>query len=371
MARTSNEFTYWRLVWNNLRVRPMRTGLSVVAVAIQVVLILLIVGMIHGVVNEWGRRVEGVGADLLVRPPNSSIFFAFSSATLPDSVGEKIAQLPGVKTVAPVEVLVETRKLDMVYGIDYGSFTHLSDGFRFLAGGPFRGPDDVIVDNIRARTHHLRVGEHLTVLNHNFTICGIVQSGKGARLFIPLATAQQISGSGGKVSMFYVRSTGNTEATRQGLERLLPHDRIFSMQEYLTLMNSSNLPQLRPFVRSMVGLGVAISFLVVFLATYTIVLERTHEIGILKALGASRTQLVALILEETLIMAIIGIVLGLAATGITRFVLHQDLPSLSILIPAHWLVNAVLLALAASAAGAFFPALRAARFDPIDALAYE
>ena len=136
-------------------------------------------------------------------------------------------------------------------------------------------------------------------------------------------------------------------------------------------MNTSNLPSLEPFIHSMVGLGVAISFLVVFLATYTIVLERTHEIGILKALGASRAQIVALILEETMIMAAFGILAGLCATWLTRLVLHHNLPSLTILIPGHWVVNAIVLAFAAAAAGACFPAIRAARFDPVDALAYE
>jgi putative ABC transport system permease protein len=180
-----------------------------------------------------------------------------------------------------------------------------------------------------------------------------------------------LSGAGDKVSMFYVRSTGDTKGTLKNLVKLLPDYRIFSMDEYLTLMNSSNLPELQPFIHAMLGLGVAISFLVVFLATYTIVLERTHEIGILKSLGASRSQVVGLILEETLIMAIFGIALGLGVTWITWAVLHASLPSLTILISGRWVANAIGLALAAAGAGAFYPAFRAARFDPVDALSYE
>ncbi|HVB34016.1 MAG TPA: FtsX-like permease family protein [Patescibacteria group bacterium] len=365
------EFSYWRLVWSNIRVRPVRTGLSMIAVAIQVLLILLIVGMINGVVSGWGQRVEGVGADLMVQPPNSTIFFAFSTASLPESLGQKIQQVPGVKTVSPVLVMVERRSFGVVYGIDLKSFEDMSNGFRFLAGGPFRGPSDVIVDSIQAQTHHLQVGERITILNHAFTVCGIVPSGKGAREYVPLATAQAMRGAAGKVSMFYVHSTGDTESTLRSLVQALPHDRILSVKEYLTLMNTSSLPDLQPFIQSMVGLGVAISFLVVFLATYTIVLERTHEIGILKALGASRSQLMGLILEETVIMAGFGILLGLGSTWLTWSVLHHSLPSLSILIPAHWVANAIALGFAAAIAGACYPAFRAARFDPADALAHE
>jgi putative ABC transport system permease protein len=367
----SGEFTYWRLVWSNFRVRPVRAGLSVIAVAIQLLLILLMVGMINGVISEWGQRVEGVGADLLVQPPGSSIFLAFSSASLPETLTQSIEQVPGVKTVSPVLVMVERRTFSVIYGIDIGSFQALSSGFRFLAGGPFRGPSDVMIDNIEAQTQHLRVGDRVNLLNRSFTVCGIVQSGKGARLYVPLATAQAMAGAANKVSMFYVRSTGDTQSTERSLAQALPNDRILSMEEYLTLMNTSNLPDLEPFIHSIVGLGVAISFLVVFLATYTIVLERTHEIGILKAIGASRTQLVALILEETLLMAGFGILLGLVATWLTQLVLHHSLPSLTIAITGHWVFNAILLAIAAALAGAFYPAFRAARFDPVDALAHD
>lgn len=367
----TGEFSYWRLVWSNFRVRPVRTGLSMIAVAIQVLLILLIIGMINGVVSGWGRRAEGVGADLLVQPPGSSIFFQFSSASLPEKLDQQIQKVPGVKVVSPVLVMVATRSLSMVYGIDIHSFQSLSHGFHFLAGGPFHGPHDVIVDNIEAASRHLTVGSHLLLVKHQFTVCGIVQSGKGARIYIPLTTAQAMTGAKQKVSLFYVRSTGNTQVTLHNLVQAVPHERVISMEEYLSLMNTSHLPDLEPFIHSMVGLGVAISFLVVFLATYTIVLERTHEIGVLKALGASRSQVISLILEETVIMAAFGVLVGLGATWGTLFVLHHSLPSLSILIPGRWVGYAIALALAAAMAGAFYPAFRAARFDPVDALAHE
>src|SRR5574340_331894 len=73
-------FAEWQMLIGNVAARPLRACLSIVAIAIQVILVLMIVGLTSGVVSEWGKRVEGVGADLLVQPPNSSIFFAFSSA---------------------------------------------------------------------------------------------------------------------------------------------------------------------------------------------------------------------------------------------------------------------------------------------------
>src|SRR5258708_30135218 len=131
--------------------------------------------------------------------------------------------------------------------------------------------------------------------------------------------------------MFYVRSKGDTEATRAQLVKMLPDHRIRSMAEYVTLMNSSNLPELKPFIRTMVGLGVVISFLVVLLTMHTMVLERTREIGVLKALGSTRADILGLLLSETLMMAGCGSALGLVATYTVEAVLKQTPPSLTLL----------------------------------------
>ena len=146
----------------------------------------------------------------------------------------------------------------------------------------------------------LKVGAMVTLMNHDFRVSGIVVHGKGARFFVPLATAQDIAGAAKRVSMIYVRSTGDTEAVRAEMVKRFPDYRIRSMAEYLSLMTSSSLPGLTPFIRSFVGLGVAISFLVILLTMYTLVLERRREIGILKALGASRLEICWLIVAEAL-----------------------------------------------------------------------
>jgi putative ABC transport system permease protein len=364
-------FSLLQMLWGNIRARPLRSFLSVIAIAIQVILVLLIVGLTSGVISEWGKRVEGVGADLLVHPPNSSIFFAFSSAVMQESLGDKIAALPGVDEVAPTLILTEPKNLIIVYGIDFKRFNALSRGFLFRSGRPFESSDEAIADDIIAQTKHLKVGDQITLLNHAFTICGIVAHGKGARFFIPLKTAQDIAGAEKRVSMFYVRSKGDTEGTRGQIIKLTPLDRVRSMSEYVTLMSSSNLPQLRPFTRTMVGLGIVISFLVVLLNMHTMVMERTREIGILKALGLSRLGILRLLLGETLILTVLGCVLGIVLTFVFQAIMKEANPGLMILITPQWVISSALLAVAGAAIGAVYPALRAAGTDPVVALAYE
>jgi len=369
--RSYNGFSMWRMLWKNLTARPVRSTLTMVAIALQVFLILFVVGLTSGVVAEWAKRVEGVGADILVQPPNSSIFFAFSSPVMQESVGYSIARLEGVDEVAPVLVVTDARSLGVVYGIDYPRFDALSKGFLFVQGRPFEKPYEAIADDIVAESQKIKVGHKVSLLGHEFTISGIVVHGKGARFFVPLRAAQDIAGADRRVSLFYVRSKGDTERTRAEIVKLLPDNRIRSMAEYLTLMSSTNLPELKPFIRSMVGLGVAISFLVVLLTLHTMVLERTREIGILKALGLSRFEILRLLVDETLLMTALGIVLGLACTYGVRSVLKHTAPTLTILISLDWIFRAVLLAVAGAVSGALYPAYRAAQYDPVDALAYE
>src|ERR1700722_1104506 len=178
-------FSLVQMFWGNIAARPLRCALSVIAIAIQVILVLLIVGLTSGVISEWGKRVQGVGADILVQPPNSSIFFAFSSAVMPESLGDQIGVLPAVDEVAPTVILTEPKNLMMIYGIDYKRFNGLSRGFLYRAGKPFAGPDEGIADDILAQQKRLKVGSQITFLNHVFTVSGIVAHGKGARFFIP------------------------------------------------------------------------------------------------------------------------------------------------------------------------------------------
>jgi putative ABC transport system permease protein len=360
------------MVMQNLRARPLRSALSIVAVSLQVFLVLLIVGLTSGVLADWGERAEGVGADLMVQPPNSSIFFAFSGAVMPESVCDKIAEVPGVDEEAPVFILVNTGNLNVIYGIDETRFEGLSKGFQFLSGHGLQNPDDVIADDLVAQSMHLRVGKAIRLMNRDFNVAGIVVHGKGARFFISLRQAQDIAGAEKRVSMVYVRSQGNTDATRAALVKALPDKYIVrSMAEYMTLMTSSNLPELKPFIRAFVILGAGISFLVILLTMHTMVLERTREIGILKALGTSRMGILGLIEVEASMMAVVGAMLGLAVTFSAVAILRHSSPTLQIRISSMWVVRAVLMSLAASVLGALYPSYRAAQSDPIEALSYE
>lgn len=363
-----------RMVIANILHRPVRTAVSILAVAIEVGMVMIVVGLTTGLLHETAKRVEGVGADILVQPPGASFFFGLTQAPMPIKIGDRLAEIPRVAAVAPALFQFNsTGGLNIIYGIDVASFDQVTGGFVYHSGGPLTAPYDILVDNWYAKANRVKVGQTLNFLNHDFRVAGIVEHGKGARLFIQIKTAQELSGAYDKASIFFVRCSdpGYTEQVVNSIHQLLPRYQILSVKEYMSLMTSNNMPALNAFITAMIGVAVAIGFLVIFLSMYTTITERTREIGILKSLGASKTYIIEAILREASLLAVIGVVAGYVTALLARKVLLAAFPTLSVDLTIEWAVWAGLLAMVGSLIGAFYPALRAAQLDPVDALAYE
>src|SRR5215510_9238829 len=195
-----------QMIIAGLKARPVRTLVSVLAVTLEVVLILVIIGLANGISDETAKRTEGVGADIMLQAPNSSYILALSPSTMPVAVGDKIHELDGVKAVSPVQILVNNSAgLELLYGINPELFNAVSGGFIWHKGGLFKGPDDVVVDDIYATAKKVTVGDQVQLVGHMFKVTGIVEHGKGARLFVSLKAAQDMTGQQGKASLFFIK----------------------------------------------------------------------------------------------------------------------------------------------------------------------
>jgi len=363
-----------RMIFSNILHRPIRSVVSMLAIAIEVGMVMLVVGMTHGLVDDAARRVEGVGADVMVQPPGSSFMFGLTSAPMPVKLADRLAEIPRVQAVTPVFFQTNlSGGLNVIYGVDLPSFDRVTGGFAYHAGLPFAAPYDVLVDDLYARANHVKVGQTLNLLNHDFRVCGIVEHGKGSRIFIPLETIQELVGSRDKATIFFVKCSdpGYVDDVVAAIHQMLPKHNVLSIREYMSLMTSNNLPALDAFVTAMISVAVAIGFLVIFLSMYTTITERTREIGILKSLGASKRYIMGIILREAGLLCALGIVGGYAGTLIAKRVILKSFPTLSVELIPEWWLWAALLALAGTLMGASYPAFQAARLDPVDALAYE
>ena len=362
------------MIVQNVLHRPVRTLITVIAVAVEVTLVIIVVGLTTGLLTESAKRVEGVGADIMVQPPSASVFMAFSGAPMPIQIGQKLQSLEYVQAVAPVLLQFNSvNGLDIVYGIDPASFRSVSGGFVFHEGHDLQNPNDILVDDVYAKAKNVHVGQTLHILEHDFHVVGIVEHGKGARLFVLMPTLQEMSGAHDKASVFYVKCdrTDHTPAVMDEIQELLPRYEVRPLKDFISLMTSSNLPGLGAFINVMISIAVAIGFLVIFLSMYTTVIERTREIGVLKSLGASKAYIVQIILSETALLCVLGLVFGIGLSFLMRAIFLHLFPSLTILIGPAWIVRAGVIAILGGLIGAAYPAWLASRRDPVEALAYE
>jgi putative ABC transport system permease protein len=365
-----------RLVISNLLHRPLRSSISILAIAIEVTMILSIVGIMVGMIQGSRTQTNGIGADLMVRPPNQSFLVGVSGAPAPAKIADVLRKLPHVAVASPAIQQISTQtSVETIWGIDYQSFNGLRP-FVFLSGGPFQGPNDVIVDDVFARNGKgYRVGDMIPILNNTFRICGIVEHGKGGRKFLPIKTLGALLGAENNATLFYVKADDakNEALIEQEIHATpgLSQYGVQTVQEVLAMLTPEHLPGFNIALRVVISIAVTVGFIVIFQAMYTAVLERTREIGILKSLGASQFYIVGLVLRETAFLACVGIVLGVSLTWVLKAFMDVRFPTVPFPVSAEWMVSATLIALGGALVGASYPALKAARKDPIEALAYE
>jgi putative ABC transport system permease protein len=366
-----------QMIMANLVHRPIRSIISIIAVAVEVTMILLIVGLALGILQDNRDRQKGIGADLTVRPPGSSNLAAFGGAPVPARIADILRKQPHVLAVSPIVMqVISTTNIEVIYGVDLESFQAVGGPLRYLKGGPFKDADDMIVDDLFAASKKVHVGDTVSVLNHDFHICGIVPHGRGARRFIPISTMQDLIGAQNKASMFYVKLDNpiNADAVVAQLKTIpgMENYNILSTSQWMAATSADNIPGLNIFIRVVIGIAVIIGFIVIFQSMYTAVMERTREIGILKSLGASKSYVVRVILRETLLLAVAGILVGFLISASGRIGLVHQFPTLRILpMNLKWAIYSTLIAIGGAMLGAIYPAFKAAQKDPIDALAYE
>jgi putative ABC transport system permease protein len=362
-----------RLVWENLKHRPMLTLFSVLLMGIPVTLILALVGLTQGLLQDSQRRQQGTGADIIIRASTASGVVSFSSATIPEKVAAKIEEQPHVR----LAVGVLNHSIDpplVITGVDLAQFDRMSGGFVYKKGGPFQGPDDMLIDEAYAAQTHKTVGDTVLLLNHTWHVAGIIEPGKLARIAVQLGVLQDLDAATGKVGQIYVKvdDAANIDAVVKELDAMETGYKINTLEEYVAMWTPSKISGVKEFTVVIMVLGVVIGFLVVGLSMYMSVLQRTREIGILKSLGASKGFILTIIEAEAMLLGVGGTVLGIVMSFGACWLVRTLVPaSIPMIVVQSWWPIAGLITLLGAGLGALYPGLNAARQDPIEALAYE
>jgi putative ABC transport system permease protein len=362
------------LITSNIRQRPIRTLVSVAGIALGVILVMLFTGLARGMSNDLKRRASSLRAEIIFTRPGSMTLTS-SSANLSTKYVERLKAIDGVEDALPIMVIVLQGNrgfgLERIEGVDWEPFARMN-GIHLVAGRAPQGIDEIVIDETKARNNKLQIGSALKLIgNRPYRVTGIYSPESSARLKMPLAVMQEAFEAREKCTYIMVKvhnSTDKAEVAKR-IDAQLPGNKVQFTEDVFTSIEQ-NIPYLGVFLRVLVILAAVVSALVVMLAMYTTITERTREIGILKALGASRGYIVSIIEKEALLISVIGLIGGFVVSFIAGYLIHR-VYGLLFEFSWSWGLTAAAIGLLGGALGALYPALRASNLDAVNALAYE
>jgi putative ABC transport system permease protein len=258
----------------------------------------------------------------------------------------------------------------LIDGIEYDEYANLAH-ITIREGRKLESGDEAIVDPEWKDRRHVNIGDTVDLFQRPFKIVGVYEPPGGGRIKIPLKTMQEQEGAENRASAILVaciEPSMQDEVAARIMEKF-PNDQLIFTRD-LPEIYASGVPALNVFIKVVVGVAAAISLLVILLAMYTTVTERTRQIGILKSLGMSKTSIAWVIEQEAIIVSVLGVVVGVLLTKLAQLVVTRT-TTLTIDIEPRWVLIALAVGLLGGTIGALYPALRAARQDAVEALSYE
>jgi putative ABC transport system permease protein len=362
------------IVVSNIRQRPIRTLVSVAGVALGVCLVMLFTGLARGMSNDLQRRASNVRAEIIFTRPGA-MQLTSSSANLNTKYVDLVKAVEGVEEALPVIVYVLQGNrglgLERIEGVEWDPYSR-SNGLVLEQGRPPQANDEVVVDVTKARNNKLTLGGTIKLLGDRpYRVVGIYSPESTARIKATLASMQDALESPGRCTYILVkiRPGENKVEVAKRIMQQIPGNKIQFTDEVFASVEKS-IPFLGIFLRVLVGLAAVVSALVVMLAMYTTITERTREIGILKALGASRRYIVFIIESEALLISAVGLVAGFAFSFAAGYMIHRFY-GLIFEFSWGWALTAVGIGLLGGGFGALYPAWRASNLDAVSALAYD
>ena len=362
------------LVLANLRVRPFRTLISIVGVALGVVLVVLFTGLARGMSNDMARRAANWKAEIVFTRPGA-MELTSSNASVSATYAQRLLEIEGVEATVPVirYITPNTKErwgVQQIDGVEWQPFAEMN-GMQIVEGRAPAAFDEVIMDERHFKENDFKLNETTELFGKPYKIVGVFSPPSGARIKMSLAAMQDALQAPNKCTFILVKikdGAGVEEVARR-INETLPGNKI-NLTRDLVIDAQERIPALNTFLRVLVGLGALVSTIFVLLSMYTTITERRKEIGILKSLGASKSFIISVIEGEAFLIGVFGILLGLLVSFVVSQAISRSF-ELQFEFSKGWIITAILIAVGGSLFGALYPAWRASDIDPVEVMVNE
>jgi putative ABC transport system permease protein len=364
----------FELVFASLRVRPFRTLISVIGVALGVVLVILFTGLARGMTNDLAKRAANWKAEIVFTRPGGMDTMS-SNAAVNLAYATKLLEIEGVRSTVPVIRYVSSDSrgkwgIKQVDGVDWQPFADMNS-MSLVAGRAAVANDEIIMDEREIQGENLKIGDTYELFGGKpYKITGVFSPPSGARTKMSLAAMQEaLQTDKCTYILVKVKDGANPATVAAKINEALPGNKI-NLTSELVIDAQERIPGLNTFLRVLVILGAFVSIIFVLLSMYTTITERRKEIGILKSLGASTAFIISSIEGEAFFIGVLGVTLGFIAAFATSFVIGRAF-SLSFEFSLNWILTSIAIAVGGSLVGALYPAWRAAGIDPVEVMVNE
>lgn len=362
------------LILANLRVRPFRTAVSIVGVALGVILVVLFTGLARGMSNDMAKRAANWKAEILFTRPGAMELYS-SNASVSTTYVEKLMEIEGVQSTVPVIKYItpnnkERWGIQWIDGVEWEPFAEMNE-MQLVQGRAPEANDEVILDERHLEENNFKLGDTVEVFGKPHKIVGVFSPPSGARIKLSLAAMQDALQAPNKCTFILVKlkDGANLEDVARRINEQYPGNTV-NLTRDLVIDAQERIPALKIFLRVLVGLGAFVSTIFVLLSMYTTITERRKEIGILKSLGASKPFIIKVIEGEAFLIGIFGTLLGFAISILASIVIARGF-DLQFEFSTGWIITAIIIAVGGSLVGALYPAWRASDIDPVLVLTNE
>ncbi len=368
------------LAIQNIRQQKTRTFLTMLGIVIGIGAVVALGTISEGLNKRVQQNLELNAGKIMVSQKGSSGFLVgFTGSELSQENVEEIASVSGVKEVVPqlyywenivpfkgpewVAIGIETSKTEFFKGesimIEKGRDLEENDGEVLVAGKKF------------ADTYNLDVGDFFTIKDRDVEVVGILEESGVQNIddyfIMPLKALQDITDKDFYPIVYVIpEDIKETEILAQRIEdNNEDFDAITSTE--IARQAGQIVDQVRFFTLGIGAVAAVVGGLGILNTMIMSVLERKREIGVMKALGATRRSILVHFLTESVIIAalggLIGLLLGSMVSGLFLGSMTAATPSL--------LIGSFIFAVALGFIGGLYPAWKAAKQDPVEALRYE
>jgi ABC-type lipoprotein release transport system permease subunit len=370
------------MIFKNLFRRKGRTLLTMIGVSIGVAAVIGLGALADGLKSGYDAILSGSQADLVLSQPDA---VDITTSNVSEEIGAELAAMSEITAASGMLqgiVQVESNPYFFVYGYPTDSF--VLSRFPIISGV---GLDDrtaqhahgvpLILGSSASEVLHKEAGDSLRIMDSVFRIVGIYETGETLEdngAVIPLEEAQVVLGKPRQVSLYYLqlRDTAAQERVERRVARRWPELSLSSTEEFADKQLLGDA--IEGYVWGIAGLAIIIGGVGMMNAQLMSVMERTREIGVLRSLGWKRSQVLLMILGESMLVSFLGGAVGLAL-GWLALMAFSDIAGFfgasTANISPSLLLEALIMVMILGLAGGLYPAWRASRLQPVEALRYE